>query len=192
VRHFHIVNNEFEVELVDQLEEGDGNGVGALMILYQRLLRLASSPSFIHSDMSIPSLDPSARMTASSQPLSSPSQTHDKSVASVINSQPLSQHLSLNDLPAEIIHIIAQYVRLKRKRRTPVCRCAHERSHSFDLSTAPAEKYSDPSWALSCASKRYREIVFHGNRSRSFGFCFEMCCLDKVAAIPKEIRASVT
>jgi hypothetical protein len=138
--------------------------------------------------MSPPFLESSARTNASSRRPSLPSTDNDKSVPSVINPQPLS----LNDLPAEIIDIIAQYVRSQRKRRYPVCRCANDKSHSFDLSTEPAEKYSDPSWALSCASKRYREIVFHVNKSRSYSLCYSRCCIRRVLAIPKIIRASVT
>jgi hypothetical protein len=151
---------------------------------HQQLLRV----SCVHSAMPSSTPGSSFATTSSHDSRSPPSQTQHEDVETLEKSEPLS----LNDLPAEIIDDIAHHVRSRRQPQVPFCRCRSKKSKPFNLSTAPFKKFSDPSWAFSCASKRYREIVFHGNKSRTYGLCYSRCCIEKALDISEEIRASVT
>jgi hypothetical protein len=151
----------------------------------------------------------SARIDALVKPLSKPEETNHQDLA-LQQPAPLSldnppthleqsASLSLDDLPTELIQIIAQFVG-STEERVPAfgCFCKEQkrriksRTQSFDLSTAPADSYSHPCWAFSCVSKRYRNIVFHGNTTRRFGLGYSRCCIERVVNIPESIRASVS
>lgn len=106
--------------------------------------------------------------------------------------------LSLDDLPPELIEIIAGHLHWSTKKTYNFASCLCDRmrriaeipDQSFDLSTSSFDTYSDPSWALSCASKRYRQIVFHAYMRRH---CILVCCnycVGNVITIPEQIRAS--
>jgi hypothetical protein len=111
---------------------------------------------------------------------------------------PETQPTSLNDLPPEIIHDIAEWLRTYQDGLGGGCTCVRQkrriqkRSTSFDLSKAPAKSWGDPSWAFSSTSKRYREVVFHGNKTRKFSLGYSTCCIKRVLEIPETIRASIT
>jgi hypothetical protein len=62
---------------------------------------------------------------------------------------------------------------------------------SFSLSTAQANTYADPSWALSCTSKRLRRIVFDGNIERATRISFCQICCSTARAVPQHIRDNV-
>jgi hypothetical protein len=109
------------------------------------------------------------------------------------------RQLSLDDLPAEIVDEIAKYLRIQQRMiYFNHCSCdGKKRRHdspleSLDLSTTPFETWSDPSWAFSCVSKRYRAIVFDGNKARSYKLGYSTCCVKRALAIPDYIRASVS
>jgi hypothetical protein len=107
--------------------------------------------------------------------------------------------VSLADLPAEIIHMIAHHLRATEWRYSFGCYCQQQKARwarvsapSFDLSKAPVETYSDRSWALSCMARRYRQIIFHGRIARRYDIGYSTCCIERVRAIPEHIRASVS
>jgi hypothetical protein len=108
------------------------------------------------------------------------------------------QSTSLHSLPTEIIHEIAEWLRATKKPLAHDCQCTRQelrnvnRSSTFDLSTAPATEWSDFSWAFSCIAKRYRDVVFHGNKTRKFSFGYATCCMGRIFGIPEKIRASAT
>lgn len=106
--------------------------------------------------------------------------------------------LCLDDLPVEIIQLIAQFVRSSDDSPVFGCFCEEragrigKRAFWSDLSNSAPDSYSDPSWAFACVSGKFRDIVFHGNTTRSFTFEYSTCCITKVVSIPESIRASVT
>jgi hypothetical protein len=106
---------------------------------------------------------------------------------------------SLDDLPPEIVHEIAEYLRIEqRKIYNGDCSCDEPTRPTaadlelIDLSTAAPGTWLDSSWAFSCVSRRYRGIVFHGNRGRMCSLAYSTCCIKRAMAIPNDIRASVS
>jgi hypothetical protein len=107
--------------------------------------------------------------------------------------KPRNTSRSLQDLPSELIELVAKHLRSEPwPPRCPYL-CARETSEdpSFSLSNAKANTYADPSWALSCTSKRLRDIVFNGNieRRTRIGYCHQ--CYHTARAIPQHIRDNV-
>lgn len=109
------------------------------------------------------------------------------------------RQLSLDDLPAEIIEEIAQHLRIQQRTTfSSYCSCDEQKRRrdipfeSLDLSTTYFDRWSEPSWAFSCVSKRYRTIVFDGHQARTYGLGYKTCCVKRVVAIPEYVRASVS
>jgi hypothetical protein len=107
--------------------------------------------------------------------------------------------LSLDDLPAEIVHEIAQHLRSAQVYGFFYhCACDDQEgraeigNETLELSTADFDMWSDPSWAFSCASRRYRNIVFRGNRERTCSLGYSRCCIKRALAIPEYLRAAVS
>jgi hypothetical protein len=136
----------------------------------------------------------SALIDSYTGPQTASAEVHPQNLADI--EQP--RHLSLDHLPVEIIQVIAQFVQSPDP--DPVFRCFCEkqerrirkRASFFDLSNGAPDSYSDRSWAFACVSKRFRDIVFHGNTSRNFSFEYRTCCIRRVRSMPESIRASVT
>jgi hypothetical protein len=107
--------------------------------------------------------------------------------------QTASKQTSLDDLPTEIIQEIAEYLGLEEEWIELGCRCKTRYPWSLsNLSTTQAGTWSYPSWAFSCISKRYKDIIVHGNTVRRYSLGYSRCCIKKVLAMPKNTRASVT
>jgi hypothetical protein len=137
-----------------------------------------------------------ATVTKAHRGVSSSQQPHPHNHAETIGAP---GQRSLDDLPAEIVHEIAEYIRIEQpKIYNGDCSCNEPTRptavelESIDLSTAPSGTWLDASWALSCASRRYRGIVFHGNRGRMCSLANSTCCIKRAMAIPNDIRASVS
>jgi hypothetical protein len=112
----------------------------------------------------------------------------------IIPSSRQQQRCSLQDLPSEIIDLIARELRAGYVpfRYGPYkCTQEHSDDQSFSVSTARADTYSDPAWALSCTSKRLRGIVFDRkmNRKTRIGYCHRCWC--KAISIPQQARENV-
>jgi hypothetical protein len=140
--------------------------------------------------MSYPLLESSGRNAALSGPHPLP--------FSNVNAQPSPERTTLNDIPTEVINEIADCLRAQQWHGGGGCACQDRkkriaaRPKPFRLPKAPIGTWTDPSWAFSCASKRYRDVVFHGNTTRKYTFGFSKCCIKRVQGIPENIRASVS
>jgi hypothetical protein len=112
---------------------------------------------------------------------------------------PLSKpRTTLNDIPPESITYIAQILRSNRPKFGYGCQCEAQkkriesRARVKGVSKWPATAWSDPSWAFSAVSKRYRRIVFHEDTTRRYSLGYSECCIQRVLAIPETIRANVS
>lgn len=86
--------------------------------------------------------------------------------------------LSLDHLRPELVHAIVQQLPSISVAAGPGCLCKETRrilDFQFGTSEGRSE-YFDPSGAFSCASKRYRDIVSHGNTTRT-SLAFYNCCI---------------
>jgi hypothetical protein len=111
---------------------------------------------------------------------------------------PNPQRTTLNDIPPESITYIAQIIRSNRPKVGYGCQCAAQkkriesRAKVKGVSRWPATAWSDPGWAFSAVSKRYRRIVFHEDTTRRYSLGYSKCCIQRVLAIPETIRANVS
>jgi hypothetical protein len=113
---------------------------------------------------------------------------------SIIPSSRQRPRRNLQNLTDETLELVAKYLRDAHwPIRWPPLQCANEPRNDrfFSLSTARANTYSDPAWALSCTSKRLRRIVFDGmtKRRTRLGFCHR--CWSKASAVPQHVRDNV-
>jgi hypothetical protein len=111
---------------------------------------------------------------------------------------PSKQRTTLNDIPPESITYIAQILRSNRPKVGYGCQCEAQkkriesRARVKGVSNWPAAAWSDPSWAFSAVSKRYRRIVFHEDTTRRYSLGYSKCCIQRVLAIPETIRANIS
>jgi hypothetical protein len=105
------------------------------------------------------------------------------------------QTVTLDDLPCEIIEIIAQHLRdmpWTSVSRRICARDVFERvPQDGDLGSAAAKLYSDQCGAFSCVSKRYRRILFDNIIRRSSVAGYSVPCFERIMNVPEGIRANV-
>lgn len=103
-----------------------------------------------------------------------------------------SRPLSLDDLPAEVIEEIVEYILIQECNVITFCGCDSSRLRPLNLPNATRRDFSGSTWIFSCVSKRYRDIVFHGHAKRHLDLENYSCCIDKVLTMPDHIRLSIT
>lgn len=155
-----------------------------------------TSPAFSQRDITSKSHMTKARVPKVPGQTAGPSKQRTTSKST---SNPLpKQRTTLNDIPPEYITAIVQIIRSNCPKVGYGCQCAAQkkriesRARVKGVSKWPAAAWSDPSWAFSAVSKRYRRIVFHEDTTRRYSSGYSVCCIQRVLTTPETIRANVS